>query len=410
MRKFVLSMGAMMLAIAGFAQVTGSLNPESGHFYANDAVQNGRISAFYTDTIVATGATATVAGTAVTVEDVSKRGFFIPVPALADGSNFTVAVSGVTDDAGTAVANLSGTYTYHATIPVGNIAPASGTVTNKAQTVVFTFTENVTCTSIVITSGEKTTETPYVAGPAGINRMEVAITANNWGTPVGGYNHLQVALKGVSVVSNSTPISNSPGSVGTISANYTIADAPATVTYLGVDPEPDWTYAEDVMGWTATFLFSDAVTMTNTAATAVIDYLDELEDPIAASANVPMADITGALNPRTGQYGLFVPVPAAPIYDPGAVLAYMTITLQGITYNGSAVTLPAPLVSYEATPVVVFRAPATHAIQTEKTAVNENVDIYSMQGILLKKDVPASTVNTLGKGMYIVGNKKVFVK
>ncbi len=416
MKKMMTFMCAMSLAIAGFAQVTGSLTPAGGNFYPGDETYQSKIDVVYTDTIDATNVSAviTAGSTTYTLTPVNAfaAGFSLEVPTLADGA-FTLAVSGVTDDAGVAVADLTGTYNYKSVFPLTSITPAKGsTLTSKTATVVFTFNQNITSASIVVTSGSVTTTLPGVALAA--NSATVTLEESYWGTPSGGYNNINIALKDAKDA-NGTLISNAPGSLGTIMSYYTIADAPATVTFLGTDPAADgWTYAEDLMGWEIAFKYSDTVVMGNAAATAVISYLNATGIDVAEPVEVPAANITGMYNPRGGYYGLFIPIPAAPAYE--GTFAKMTITVQGLTYNGSAVANQT--VSFDAAPANTFRAPATRGengggttgIQSEKANVDPMVNIYSAQGILIKKNVPASTVNALGRGLYIVGNEKVFVK
>lgn len=192
------------------------------------------------------------------------------------------------------------------------------------------------------------------------------------------------------------------------------ATDPKSVTFLGTEPEADeWTYAQDVMGWDVIFKYSDTVDYT--AATATIGYFDEFDDSIATPATV--TDLLGRSNLREGYFGVFIAIPEEPIYNEGMALANMTITLKGLTYNGEAV--PDQTVTFIANPnPVTFRAPATKGehgggttgIQAEQVNANKLVNIYSVQGILLKKNVPAATANTLSKGLYIVDGEKVIVK
>lgn len=417
-------LAAMLLAVAGFAQASWTLTPPSGtNFYSDDAAYNGKISATYSDAIVTTNATVKITigtGTPVdiTAASITSNGAFInaaeQLANTAAGTQFTINITGVTDANGIAVPDLTGTYTYQGGIPLGTISPAKGsTLASKTQTVTIPFTKNITYSSIVITSGTVVTTLP--GSTVATNSVTVSLADAHWGAPSGGYNNITIALKGVKDA-NGTEFSDTPGTPGTITTYYTVADAAQTVDFLGVDPADDgWTYAEDLMGWTITFMYSDTVTMGNTTATAEINYYNAANVLIADPIEIPAADITGMYNPRGGFYGLFIPIPAAPTYDPGENLAKMTITVQGLTYKGTPIANQT--VTFDAAPAM-FRAPVTRGengggttgIQAEKADNDKLVNIYSVQGILIKKNVPASTVNTLEKGLYIVGNEKVIVK
>lgn len=416
MKRFFTMFGAMMLAIAGFAQITGELNPSGGIFYPDDAINQNKISAEYSAPILATNASAVFTAEAysqtVTDLEVFANGFFIPVPPTMPDGAFTVVVSGVTDADGLSVASLTGTYTYRSVFPLKEVSPLTGTtLTSKSTTVVFTFNENVTYTSVEITSGSVVTKLD--GSTTGVKSVSVPLNENYWGTPIGGINNISVALKNV-MNSEGTLISNSSGNVGTIASYYTYEETSASVEFLGTDPEPEWTYAEDILGWDVTFKYSDTVVMGDANATAVIGYYDVYDDLLLPPVNVPSSEIGSGTNPREGYFGLFVPV--ATIEDEYLPdLSYLTITVKGLIYNDAAVATQT--IRYDVAPTT-YKAPATRgigtdgatAIEQEKVNADKLVNIYSIQGLLLKKGVPATTVNTLEKGLYIVGGKKVFVK
>lgn len=407
------------------AQITGSLNPAGGNFYRFDAEYQGMIGAAYTDTVDFSAAVATItvgensyvaeiaADKTTAVSMFAKVAEKLDANSVADGTAFSLTVSGVPG-----VANLSGNYTYRHAFPLTSpLSTEGGELANKVADVVFTFNQLVTYDRIEITSGTvtetKTNILPEAKGD-GTYTVTVPLLETNWGQAFAGVIPLQVAIKDTKDA-NGTFISNVSGNIGTILVNYKFVDKNASASFLGVDPEVEWTYADDLLGWDTTFKFSNEVAM-GTGDIVTITYygtaIGTTEVVPFETVTLPASSLFASWSRMRDYYGIQIPI-AEPALISLYTLSYLTIQLTGLTSGNTEVVVP--LVTYENP--TTFRAPTrgfgnegdgTTGIQTEK--VQENVNIYSIEGILLEKDVPAATVNTLPKGIYIVGGKKMIVK
>lgn len=393
-----------VVALAVSANAQGILNPASGTYYPDDAMNQGCITAVFDETVANPTATITVNSTAYTaeVEDLSFDSTIWRVNVAdvmngkAAGTKFNLSIGG-----------LTGSYTWQPVFPLTGVTPAAGTeLTSKTQKVVFTFSPAISYTGVRLTSGAEIREIAQSGN--GVNTVTVAISDSDWGSPVGGVNNMTVALLGVTA--NGVSISNASGSEGTILANYTFAEEATDVTFLGVDPTEDEATAAELWDyWNVIFKFSDAVSLTDENVTAVITYhrangavLSQFTTEIATE------EIYADWNYRGGYYGIEVPAPELPSNLP-ANFAYLKITLQGVAYNGTLLT-EQPSATYAAELTSPLRkANKTAGISNSLQVQEGSGNIYNMQGVMIKSASNSDNVS-LPTGMYIIDGKKVAIK
>lgn len=402
--RILTSLALAAIATCAFAQ--GELSPSGGTYYPDDAMNQGYITATFNESVDAPAATVTVGNVAHEAE-VEPVGF--------NGTTYRVNVADVMDGKAAntpftlAVGTLSGNYVWQPQFPLTGVTPASGSeLDSKAQTVKFTFSPAVSYDGIRLTSGAVITNIDKAE--SNVTSVTVTLSEDQWGAPVGGVNSMTVAL--LNVTANGVSISNASGSVGTILANYTVAEQAATVTFLGVDPEEDWATAEELWDyWNVVFKFSDAVTLTDEETTAVIRFYDSYESDLEGVEPifVPTSEIYADWNYRGGYYGVEVPAPE--VVDMPEDFYYLTITLQGIAYNDT-VLAEQPSATYyaELQTRSARKAPKTAGVAEGITTESSSYPVYNVQGGLVKANASKADMNNLPAGMYIVNSKKVVIR
>ncbi|MDE5957709.1 MAG: T9SS type A sorting domain-containing protein [Muribaculaceae bacterium] len=398
---------AVVALTATTALAAGELAPSGGAYYPDDAMNQGYIAVNLEESIDLPTATVTYGGVAHEAT-VSSVGF--------SGMSYRVNVADVMNgqSAGTAftlsVAGLSGDYVWEPIFPLTGVSPVSGSVLDsKNQKVVFSFSPAVSYTGIRLTSGSVITNLDQSGD--NVTSVTVDLAESQWGLPVGGVNSMTVALQGVTA--NGVSISNASGSAGTILASYSFEEAATGVTFLGVDPAEDEATAAELWDyWNVAFMFSDAVELTDEDVSAVIKFYRrgdvELED---YTITVPTSEIYADWNYRGGYYGVEVPAPEVP-EDLPTTFAYLTITLQGIAYNGELLK-EQPSAKYHKTIDMSYRSAAQGNIANVKESFSVNtatVNVYDVHGRLVKENVGKENILNLPAGLYIVDGKKMIVK
>lgn len=399
------------LAVAALTATTalaaGELVPSGGAYYPDDAMNQGYIAVTLEESIELPTATVTYGGVAhnATVEAMGFSGmtYRVNVADVMNGQNAGTAFS-------LSVADLSGDYVWEPVFPLTGVSPVSGTVLDsKNQKVVFTFSPAVSYTGIRLTSGSVMTNLDQSG--ENVTTVTVDLTENQWGSPVGGVNSMTVALQGVTA--NGVSISNASGSAGTILASYSFEEAASEVTFLGVDPaEEEATAAELWDYWNVIFKFSDAVTFNDDSVGAIIRFYDfydeEMED--IAPITVPVSEIYANWNYRSGYYGVEIPAPE--VVNMPEDFYYLTITLNGVAFNGVPLTTQpsatyyAELQTYRNVRKAANTAGIAKGFVTEYTAFT----VYNMQGAIVKTSATTSDIQALPAGIYIINGKKVNVR
>lgn len=403
MRAIFTSLFAVAIAVTANAQ--GNLIPAGGAFYPDDAMNQGAVTAVFEEAVATPTATITYGGTsyAASVEEVGFTGttYRVDVAEVMNGQAANTAFQ-------VSIAGLTGSYTWQPVFPLSSVSPASGTeLTSKTLNVVFNFSPAISYTGVRLTSGSVTREISQSSTSA--TKVTVAVNESDWGMPVGGVNTMTVELLGVKA--KGVSISNVSGTEGSIVATYTIAEASENVTFLGVNPaENEATAAELWDYWNVSFMFSDAVELTDENVTAVVKYYRrggvELED---YTMNIPTEEIYADWNYRGGYYGIEVPAPELPS-DLPSNFAYLTITLQGIAYNGALLNNQ-PSATYQKT----ITAPAQKIIKNNTAGIADSIitnnthEVYNLHGVKVG-EVSNNEISSLPSGIYLIGGRKVVVK
>lgn len=410
MRKLSVLLAVASLSTVSFAQ---TLRPASGVYYPDDANNSGIVRVEFTDAVDNPTAVIEYNGKevdasmyqqgntgrfwAVQVEEALKSDL------TTNGTQIVLTVKGGDE-------SVTGTYTYMPIFPLTGISPENYTdLSSKTETVTFSFNQTVTCDSIVVRSGDVVNTLDGVSN----STISVELKESYWATITGVDNSITVTLMGTTA--DGTYINNIADGEGIISATYAYKETIELPTFLGVDQDPYWWLAQDLFGMDVEFDFNGPVNYENAVATITF-YEDG--DTIPGSTVVVLASemVTGQ-NWRTGNYYLSVPIPdlSEEFYDDDTdewQFTQMTVTLTGV----SALGLTDP---YSVTYDTEFAdddfmlAPqrvniAASSITTVDTT--ELVDVYDINGNLIKTQLSINDVNSLGRGLYIINGKKLLVK
>lgn len=158
-----------------------------------------------------------------------------------------------------------------------------------------------------------------------------------------------------------------------------------------------------------TFAFTNPVSFTNTNRVATIEYTLEGEEFLEY---VKESDCQIGWNRLDGYYTVSF-IFASEDY-PEEDLSSVKITLNGVVYNpGDGLpTVPVTVAPVVLTKEEVQQAPrkVKNRMSDELTNGNELVNIYNVQGMLVKENVSKSAITELPAGFYIVDGKKIVVR
>lgn len=400
------------LAVCSFAAVSfaATLMPASGVYYPGDINNSGVIHVEFNDSVAAPTATINVNGSSVSAnmfeEGSTGRFWAVQVQeALQDvvttnGKAISLTVKGGSETA-------TGSYTYMPVFPLTSIAPENYTeVSDKNMSVVFTFNQEVTYSSIVLTSGEKSTT---LAGGNGTT-VTVPVTAANWSDNSGQDNGITVQLVGAKV--GSTYINNMIGGEGLIGATYVYKETVSLPTFIGVDQDPWWWLAQDLFGMEVEFDFNAPVNKDKAEATITF-YRDSLK---LTSVKVTSSEMLSGQNWRTGNYYLAIPIPDMSDVllndDDEWIFTTMEVTLTGVTAIGLedpyTVTYDAEFPEDDA--MYAPKKSGEAKINNIGMSQDQVVTVYNVDGSLVKARLNVNSINSLGRGLYIVNGKKILVK
>lgn len=416
MKKLFTTFCATLLAVAASAQTvetTGALTPRAHSVYSTAEYPSG-ITASYDNLItesdsVSAKATATLTygSQSVSVERdsiTSYRAYFNINGALsqlgvANGETFTVAISNIVnaDTISREVEVLSTTYKYLSAIPTPNIDPAEGVVTSKEFPVTFTYTDSMVVEYIGTRSG------------AGSNIVANVFDGNTTTSPTITFNVVD-SLWESSATDLTLTLDGLKDAEGyyypNVSVTYT--NGVDTVAYLGVDPDPEWTYYEDLVGWPVDFMFDKAVEIPVDATVATVTFYSEdgeMLDVAELRDTLAICDYSYWMN----CYVLELEVPSVTSAAEG--YSYAVVQLQGITYNGQLLDQQPSATYYtSSTSAAKAHSNGLTSVQSPLNTKSATADVYNLQGSLVKKGISTSELNSLNKGIYIVGGRKVIIK
>lgn len=273
------------------------------------------------------------------------------------------------------------------------------TLTSKTFDVTFTFSGQVTYDSVYVKSGS--VENKFAVSATASETATVSVLESYWSDDVtAGLNMISVSLVGVKD-SDGNYINYSSGTDGVVATSFRIlATNVATAKYVGCDTDPDWTYANDLVDFPVTFIFSDEVTMSNTDTVAIIKYSDG--DNFVETKVLPSDSLYADWMPRSNYYGISLCVPTPNNYG-WDELSYITISFYGLKSNGVLVNISDPLITFY-----------TGSLEEDTESLNYSKKtiegIQTTQGLVISKTAEKSTIESLKSGIYIVNGKLVYIK
>ena len=405
MRKLTVFLAAASLSAVSFAQ---TLSPAGGVYYPEDINNSGIVRVEFEDAVENPTAVITYNGQTVNASmyEQGNTGRFWAV-------QIQEALSGVLTENGTEITltvngdneTVSGTYKYMPVFPLVSIAPdAYSTVESKTFNAVFTFNQTISYSSIKIASGENTKT--IAAGSGSV--ITVPITESDWGTASTKQNLLSVQINDVTLA-DGTHISNIGGQEAAIGSTYSY-DEPIGFEFIGVSPtEEEATYQEVYDDyWYVEFMFTEAVELPEDeeAICAIVTFYDAF-DEFMDDVELTSWDVFGNWNYRAGYYSVQVAVPTVPTDATG--YAYAVVELKNAKYNGVALN-PMPSVTYKATSakknVRKVNTAGLNLIDVEEC----NIDVFTLQGVLVRKAASMSEINNLPKGVYVANGKKIVIR
>lgn len=314
---------------------------------------------------------------------------------------------------------MAAVFCASAAVPTYEVDPKSGsTIDDRAEfKVTFTFSEEVKADSAQLVGGARfnsqmvTVATTKTAA----NIIEVTVPSDAWGTANAGEYLLEVVLPEV-YDSNGVLIQESDTDEETHETFYYpytprtnyISPDNTPAAYVGVDPAPGDMSVWDVYydGWGAVdFSFTNSVELNGTNAGATIIY--GLSDGGSDYVIVSVDDIWADWNMWTGYYGLSVPMLPGNTTLTKSNLVSITVILTGVTSNGKTIEIN-PIVYSDTKSVKKSAKGNTSGIDIVSSS--DIVSVYNLQGVLINKNMPFSSVKNLPAGIYIVNGRKISIK
>lgn len=244
--------------------------------------------------------------------------------------------------------------------------------------------------------------------PVNSNPIVVTLDSSMWGNPYMGNYYVTIFLtyidaEGDYVLRNDEPIIFQMACV-------TPNQSPAEFQY--VYPDNNWeneTFAEAYENGVITFGFTNPVTFSNEANVATITYVYE-GNP--CEERVTKSECSLEWNRLDGFYN--VSFNYANEDYPIEGISQITITLNGTIYvpEEGATPVSVEVPSVELTKPVTNPAPRKQKSRMAEGLTNNNeiVNVYNIQGMLVKESINKSAINELPAGLYIVDGKKVVVR
>lgn len=197
-------------------------------------------------------------------------------------------------------------------------------------------------------------------------------------------------------------------------------------TFLYAYPDGEWQAGDSFAktykptGEGCSFNFNNIVDFGNNDFMGTIVYNRVSEEPaiefISLSGNpetvteenkTPTGKASVGYNPLDGNY-----VVSVHYYNPSIAadeISSIEIELMGMTSMGTDIENEKATINNDATNPNVQQMPKSRLAEGLGVA-NESVDVYNMQGMLVKANVNKSTIQDLPAGLYIVDGKKVIIR
>lgn len=301
-------------------------------------------------------------------------------------------------------------------VPTYTVSPAADSMIEDRDnlTVTFTFSEEVTATTVQFMGGARfnpTISEGTINMPVPSKSVTVQVPVEAWGEPVSGEYLLNVTLTTIKDAAGNQIMETETDEEGieysypyTVSSNYT-SPSISNAKYIGLDPDPDTTTVWDVYndGWGfVNFLFDAEVSLADTAE-AMVKYTlaggDEIYFDIAYD------DLWADWDFWTGAYAITVPMmPDASITQEN--LVKIEVELYDVMVGGKAH-------DYDATYELVSapqRIAKSNTASSKLTLSEETSNIvYDIHGRVVLNTANQS-VKELPVGIYVMGGKKFVVR
>lgn len=155
--------------------------------------------------------------------------------------------------------------------------------------------------------------------------------------------------------------------------------------------------------------FMGTITYTLTSGITSLEIISLSGNPetVTEENKTPTGKASVGYNPLDGNY-----VVSVHYYNPSIAadeISSIEIELMGITSMGTDIENEKATINNDATNPNVQQMPKSRLAEGLGVA-NESVDVYNMQGMLVKGNVNKSTIQDLPAGLYIVDGKKVIIR
>lgn len=236
-------------------------------------------------------------------------------------------------------------------------------------------------------------------------KISITLDKNMWGFPFNEVYHIQLIV--ILTDADGVPIydEESEDYVMDMSA-YRCEDTAPAAWAINYPNNRSWeeeglTFDRFYSIGDCTFYFTKEVTLPNDVK-GFIEY--ETDDELIEEEIV---EVSADMDEMVGLYAVTVNVKNKNLT--ASQLISITVGLEGVTdADGNAITVPEITAVNDTT---LKKTPRQKkALENGIAPGNESVNIYNVQGILVKENVDATAVNELPAGMYIVNGKKVVVR
>lgn len=263
---------------------------------------------------------------------------------------------------------------------------------------------------VVIYSGTAGFTEDFIAlpvDPVNSNPIVVTLDSSTWGNPYLGNYYATIMLTYIDAEGDYVLRDDEPIFFQMPCMTPNVLPAELKYTY----PNNSWedeTFAEAYANGKVTFAFTNPVTFSNENNVATITYVyegDSYEETVAEG------NCTMEWNRLDGFYNVSFNYSSEDYPVEG--ISEITITLNGVISapeNGTPTSI-------DVAPLVLVKPNANPAPRKQKSRMadeltngNELVNVYNIQGMLVKESVKKSAINELPAGLYIVDGKKVVIR
>lgn len=245
---------------------------------------------------------------------------------------------------------------------------------------------------------------PFPVSLAG-DSISIPLTKEMWSLPFNEVYHLQLLV--VLTDATGTPIEDDETMDYVMDMTaYTCADTAPAAWAKNYPNERNWeeeglTFSRFYNIGECYFYFTKDVEVPSQAGYIVYTDINGVEK------EVDIEDYSASWDEGLGLYAVAVNI-KSDAYT-AASLQSVEVVLEGVEdADGQELDVPSILAVNSATPKTAPRK--VKNLENGLTAGNESVNIYNVQGILVKENVSVNAINELPAGLYIVNGKKVVVR